>query len=505
MSLNRLVLVLFLLFFSCFSFEALAKPSHYLVTLKSLSADFIEVEAEINIESGRLSKTPGGSYDWPTGWAEFITIDQVLDEKGTPLEVTEKSEGTSSYEGDNFYWLVQQNGAPYQGPARVKYRVSTTYIKTDWDFGNEQAGKIIDGNLYTVTHPLFLNSGPVEEWTVIFQLPDGFGSTTPWESARGKINQYQGKGSSSLQENSIIIGVQSPLEITVGGFDFRLMLLGNTPSLNADLEPLIGNLTRFYRGMFPQTPSGPYLLTIFPARVEDGESFTNSTALTTTGVLNTGAKNIWANFIAHEFFHFWNGQQIYGDPYDDLAWFSEGVTDYFATLALLNSEVMAKPDFLREAEQILGNYLYFIHSPNFDGVTVKDAGASSGKNRFGVYDAGWAIALALDLKIHQETGGRFSLKDAMGKLYENFGLSGEPFTYDDLVAVLNDLTGQDQSPFFEKYVFQRNPLDLDEILPSLGLEILAIPYADRAIISPLSQTNQEQTDTWLWLSSGYFE
>jgi len=485
--------------------HAASEINKYLITVESLSDAFIKVEASLYLNDGRLTRTSGGSYDWPTGWAEFIKDVKVQDNQGNALEVSIVLKGDSDFKGDNFYWEVRKDNALYQGPATVVYKIDTSYIHTDWDFGNEQAGKILDGQMYTVTHPLFISSNPDSDWQVVFNLPTGWKVTSPWLKTDSQENTFGGHGLASLQENSIILGTRDPFIANVEGFEFRLMLLGSPPEYQELLTPLIGDLTRYFMRVFPETPKGPYLLTIFPAGVDDGESFTNSATLTTKGTIAAGEKSIWAIFIAHEIFHFWNGEAIYGDPYHETEWLSEGFTEYFAMAALLNSGVMTSEDFLRNAEQISGNYLYFMNSSNFEGVSILSAGDDKGKNRFGVYDAGWVIALALDTKIYQATDGGKSLKDLMHRLYIEFGLKEEPFTLSDLRQTASKMTGENLDDFFETYLSQRNTLDLDEILGSYGLDLLAIPYANRATIQANPNASDAEKEHWIWFSSNYFD
>jgi predicted metalloprotease with PDZ domain len=46
--------------------------------------------------------------------------------------------------------------------------------------------------------------------------------------------------------------------------------------------------------------------------------------------------------IAHELFHSWNGHRIAPADYASPQWLSEGFTEYFANLALVQEEVISR-------------------------------------------------------------------------------------------------------------------------------------------------------------------
>ncbi|HEY5839450.1 MAG TPA: hypothetical protein VIT19_10485, partial [Pyrinomonadaceae bacterium] len=165
----------------------------------------------------------------------------------------------------------------------------------------------------------------------------------------------------------------------------------------------------------------------------------------------------------------WNGHAIRGVDYATSQWFSEGFTEYFANLALVQERLISKDLFIRKIENHLGLYLYFKEAPAFDGVTLKEAGSRKGRYRLGVYNGGWAVAFCLDVLIRSETNNRKSLVNFMRLMHERFGLTGKPYRYEDLVALASETAGRNLEDFFERYVEGKESLPVQDYLKRIGL------------------------------------
>ena len=87
---------------------------------------------------------------------------------------------------------------------------------------------------------------------------------------------------------------------------------------------------REYIRMFPRTPEFHILLTYFRGVEINGEGFKDSATLTSAEPIKRDNRVMWANYLAHEFFHHWNATLIAGN--DDgpnvgtIEWFAEGAT-----------------------------------------------------------------------------------------------------------------------------------------------------------------------------------
>ena len=139
-----------------------------------------------------------------------------------------------------------------------------------------------------------------------------------------------------------------------------------------------------FESLFAATPGDIYNMAFFYSYAEDGEGFENGSAFTTTRKLSPETKVLWADFLVHEFMHYWNGRQIRAEERWEQQWISEGFTDYLTALILVNRRVIDRDTFVKIMEQQLGNYQFFINSDLFAGVTIGESGKDKGRNRPGV-------------------------------------------------------------------------------------------------------------------------
>ena len=185
-----------------------------------------------------------------------------------------------------------------------------------------------------------------------------------------------------LLRNSLILGRFGTVRLEQGGIDLTLALPGDM----ADAEPIVsaalGGPLRRYLEIFPGGPPGAYLMTFFYAAAEDGESFLDSSAFTTTQPVVADGAILWANFLAHELLHYWIGQRIRGADYPTSQWLGEGFTEYLANLTLVREGIVDEPTFRRKAEKHVGNYLYYQWSSAF-ALPILEAGRQKGYNRSG--------------------------------------------------------------------------------------------------------------------------
>src|ERR1044072_8816477 len=100
-------------------------------------------------------------------------------------------------------------------------------------------------------------------------------------------------------------------------------------------------------------------MTLFLSDDIDSEAFEHSAAFSERELPSKENLIGWGNTLAHELFHSWNGAELGPRDYASCQWFSEGFTEYFANLALVQQRLIAEPLFLSKAEKNLGIYALF--------------------------------------------------------------------------------------------------------------------------------------------------
>ncbi len=194
---------------------------------------------------------------------------------------------------------------------------------------------------------------------------------------------------------------------------------------------------------------------------------------------------------AHEIFHAWNVKRLRPAdlwPYDydrpqhtGLLWISEGVTDYYADLALVRGGVMTRSGFLQttadKAQEVM----------NAPPVALEDASRSTwirpaDGTALVYYPKGSLVGLLLDIQLRHATGNRASLDSAMRVLYTTTYKTGRGFTDDDWWSTLESVAGGPSlDDFRRRYVSGRELLPYERLLPLAGLRMVTDTIREPAV------------------------
>jgi predicted metalloprotease with PDZ domain len=188
---------------------------------------------------------------------------------------------------------------------------------------------------------------------------------------------------------------------------------------------------------------------------------------------------------AHEYFHLWNVKRIRPAemwPYDysrenetPNLWVSEGFTNYYGVKARYRGGLITREDFLSSAAGAAAGV------ENDDARAYISPAESSVSTwtgydtpvAFGIsyYTQGQNLAAVLDLSILNDTQGRRGLDDVMRTLFSDFYKRGRGFTSEDMIGVINRLTGKDYHEFYRRYVFGTDVPDYNQIFGYAGYHV----------------------------------
>lgn len=196
-----------------------------------------------------------------------------------------------------------------------------------------------------------------------------------------------------------------------------------------------------------------------------------------------------AGVSAHEFFHLWNVKRIrpaslepvdYAkEQYTRALWFAEGVTNTYASYALVRSGIWSKNQFYRdlgdqitELESRPANQWQSAEQSSLDAWLEKYALYNGGQSSVSYYTKGQVLGFLLDILIRDRTDNQESLDDVLRGMNEEFAKKGRPYRDSlDVRLVAEKVAGGSFADFFEHYISGAQPLPYSEVLALAGLDL----------------------------------
>ena len=417
---------------------------------------------------------------------------------------------------DKQTWQVDARNAG--GSVRVHYRVFANDLTGSFSQVDTSHAAINGGSVF-----MYVSGHKPNPLTLTIHAPAG------WKTISGfSLSPEQ----MSFQAPNYDILIDTPLEISAdctmdefqeGGKTFRVAVHSYAPE-DKDRSGLIDGLRKIVHtemGMMPELDFDHYTFLFHFAPeigMGDGMEHLNSTDIVVRGSLSGGSLSEALETAAHEFFHVWNVKRLrpaglgpfdYSkEVYTKSLWFVEGVTSYYSYLGLLRAGIWTQEDFLnRMAEEIQllrydpGRRLMSAESSSFHAWFFDRAPQMQETNfansTISYYDKGAVLGMLLDLEIRSRTGGKKSLADVMRSMYQRFYeapatsyyLRGSGYEEKDILNAASQISGEDFSSFFEKYISGTEPLPYDKILSAAGLALRitaspGLPPAIDALVRP---------------------
>ena len=232
--------------------------------------------------------------------------------------------------------------------------------------------------------------------------------------------------------------------------------------------------------VFQETPWQTYTtLLVFTQEVGGGSALEHSNSH--VGIYNPGfiGNPLLASITAHEIFHAWNVKRLrpadlwpydYDEPQETpWLWVSEGITDYYADLALVRGGVVDSAGFLG----LTGEKMAQIAAQ--PATALEDASLSTwiepiDGTQYQYYAKGSLAGFMLDVLIRDGSDNRRSLDDVMRELYRSAYKKGRGFTAADWwPAVSRAAGGRSFTEFNARYVDGRDPFPWSDVLARAGL------------------------------------
>lgn len=443
MRIVRLTLLPLLLSLAGAAHAAEPGAASYSVRLTSVSPPRIAVRATVpGGEALRMSDSRPG--DVPeladAGWPALVKNLVATDADGRALTPT--PDGARG-------WFVPRPG---RGPYTLAYEVDYAPLAArGWPAWGEAAFADA-GQLVVIGRSLFITGAAQGSGTVRFELPEGWHATAPWP-ARGAASP------DDLTENLLAFTRDEPDALAAGGFRLKVVAFGHWREQRREVRRVLGLVVRELVALTGFDGRAEYLAVLMPQADRGAQSFRASFALNHEAPSAANAGD-WANLVAHEVLHYWNGWRLRGASYAATQWFQEGFTEYGANVALLAAGLIGPQQF---HDKLAG------HVANVRRLaTPLDApGTRKGPP---LYSGGALVAFAWDGMLCEATRGRRGYADLMRGLLQRQGT--RPYAWPDILAVLEELApGAAWAQFHARHIQGTEALPLDAAFARAGLRL----------------------------------
>ncbi len=347
-------------------------------------------------------------------------------------------------------------------------------------------------------HELTLLAGAAPaNWTVASGLP-------AIKTDRRGFGHYRAANYDELADCPFELGAFWSGNFKSGGVSHRFIVAGAPPSFDgtrllADAQRICDTAIRFWHaGGQASGRSGkpPFASYLFMLNATDdgygGLEHRNSTALICSrrDLPRADSKpgegyTTLLGLISHEYFHSWNVKRLrpaefarydYAqENYTGLLWFFEGFTSYYDDLLLRRAGLLDDAAYLRllnktvnQLQQTPGRLVQSVAQASFDAwVKYYRVDENTPNATVSYYGKGALVALCLDLTLRAE--GKHSLDDVMRALW--LRCKAGPMAENDLLSVLQELSGRSWSRELRRWVHSTAELPLRELLERHGVTI----------------------------------
>jgi predicted metalloprotease with PDZ domain len=186
---------------------------------------------------------------------------------------------------------------------------------------------------------------------------------------------------------------------------------------------------------------------------------------------------------AHEFFHIITPLSIHSDKIQyfnfndpqmsEHLWLYEGSTEYHAHMVQEKYGLISSQELLRRlGDKISASKKYYNDTLPFTVMSSQTVGKYKDQYE-NVYEKGALIAMCLDIRLLQLSGGKYGFANLMKDLSYNYGkLHG--FKDEELFGIIEKLTYPEIGIFLRTYVSGNQPLPLAEIFSSVGVNFSSV-------------------------------
>ncbi|QID18151.1 M61 family metallopeptidase [Nitrogeniibacter mangrovi] len=340
-------------------------------------------------------------------------------------------------------------------------------------------------------------SGAIGVWRVATAMREAKGRAGA--AKRHGFGLYRADNYDELIDHPVEMGAFTLASFKAGGIPHEVVLTGRH---DCDTERLCADLARICQwqiDLFGGTPPMDryVFLTLVVGDGYGGLEHRASTALLTSrnelpwaGMEGTPeAYQRFLGLCSHEYFHSWNVKRIKparftpyelaAESYTRLLWAFEGFTSYYDDLCLVRSGVVTPEAYLKSLGETItrvergsGRLKQSVADSSFDAWSKFYKQDENAPNAIvSYYTKGSLIALALDLKLREASGGDFSLDDVMRTLWSRHGETGLGVPEAGVFEIVAQIGGDAIARWLKRAVNGTDDLPLAKLLKPVGVSL----------------------------------
>jgi len=317
--------------------------------------------------------------------------------------------------------------------------------------------------------------------------------STGLEPVAGKQFTYTAPNFDVLFDSPIEVGNQDVFEFMAAGVPHEVAMYGGG---NYDKEKLRNDMALIVEraaAIFGENPNKRYVFIVHNYQSGGGGlEHLNSTVLGASR-FNYATENGYKSFlslVAHEYFHLWNIKRLRPaalgpfdydkENYTTNLWIGEGFTAYYDNLLVRRAGFYSEEDYLQTlaadvsaVENRPGNKVQPLSESSFDAwIKYYRPDENSINTGVSYYNKGALMAMLMDIKILQATGGEKGLDDVMREAYTTFYKKrNQGFTDEEFKELAEKIAGISLDDVYQ-LVNTTNSPDYNKYLQHVGLELI---------------------------------
>ncbi|WAC02549.1 hypothetical protein N7U66_02270 [Lacinutrix neustonica] len=182
--------------------------------------------------------------------------------------------------------------------------------------------------------------------------------------------------------------------------------------------------------------------------------------------------------VSHEFFHIVTPLSVhsedvhyfdYNQPtFSKHLWMYEGVTEYFATLFQVDQGLVSEDEFYAKIMGKIKAASSMNDAMSFTTMSENILEEPYAAQYVNVYQKGALIGMCIDILMREESNGTRGILSLMKELSLKYG-KNKPFTDDDLIAEITEMTYPSVGAFLETHVAGETPINYNDFFAKVGL------------------------------------